>query len=79
MTFYVVICELRVTGIHAESVHRTKAQAEQKAEEVVEGLYAEAVKRLGDGCTRERYMDSWTINEGETATVYVMEAEFDDK
>lgn len=74
---YVVMYDLRVTGTGLDSIHDDYGAAETRARDVANILHENAFKKFGkDSSTKtERYLDSWAINEGEFATVYILSPE----
>lgn len=72
---YVVVLELRRTGIEAVSVRTTKEAAVEDAEREAKRLYDETVEQFGECVPIERDEDRWYVDECETGTVYVLEAE----
>jgi hypothetical protein len=72
---YAVVVELRRTGIQLDSVFKTKAQAEARASTVAQFLHDDTVRHLGECDPVERHGDCWSIDQGETGTVYLLAPE----
>lgn len=72
MNFYAVVALLRRTGIEADSAHADRDSAVQRAQEFADELTRETAKSFGSCAPVERYHDTWTVDGGETGTVYVL-------
>jgi hypothetical protein len=73
---YAVVVDFKRTGIQLDSTFKAKARAEARAKAVAEILHDDTVKRFGS-CVfpTERHGDYWSIDQGETGTVYLLAPE----